>query len=99
MEYCTDILEPGNPGGWTNSLKTFDDEWTLSPGEEVDVDIWLNDVQDILVYAGFWIEYDPSLVSIIDVKAYDGSIISGPWDPYLSFYFPGPEGFLVHHHR
>ena len=53
---------------------------------------WLNDVQGVLEYAGFWIEYDPSLVSIIDVKAYEGSIISGPWDPYLSLYFPEPAG-------
>ena len=30
IEYCKDFLESGNPGGWYgNSLKTFDDEWTL----------------------------------------------------------------------
>ena len=27
IEYCKDFLESGNPGGWTESLKTFDDEW------------------------------------------------------------------------
>ena len=43
IEYCKDFLEPGNPGGWSESLKTFEDEWTLNGGEEVELDVWIND--------------------------------------------------------
>lgn len=45
-QYCKDILEGGNLGGWTGSLKTFGDEWTLGTSETVDVDIWLNDAPE-----------------------------------------------------
>ena len=46
--YCKDFLEGGNPGGWTASLQTYDDEWTLGVGEEIDVDIWINDLPEAL---------------------------------------------------
>ena len=53
IQYCKDFLEEGNPGGY-NSLKTFDDEWTLNPTETVDMDIWVNDTPEDLISAGFW---------------------------------------------
>ena len=90
--YFTDFLEPGNPGGWINSQKTFEEEWTLSPGEEIEMDIWLNDVSEPMLYGEFGIVSDPSLVSIIGVEAYDGNSLSGPWDPGLTSYFPDPDG-------
>ena len=103
--YSADFLESGNPGGWTSSLKTFEDEWTLSPGEDIEVDIWLNDVPELMSFGGFWIEYDPSLVSIIEIKAYDGDLegtaglpspccsgLSGPWNPEFTEQIPNPEG-------
>ena len=37
IEYCKDFLEPGNNGGWENSLKTFEDEWTMKVSYEFDV--------------------------------------------------------------
>jgi hypothetical protein len=90
--YFTDLLEPGNPGGWTSSLKTFDDEWTLSPGEEIEVDIWLNDIPETMLLSGFWLEYDSSLVSIIEVKAYDSNLLPGPWGSGLTAIVPEPDG-------
>ena len=64
IEYCKDFLESGNSGGWSASLKTFDDEWTMGVGDEVSVDIWINDVPEVLVAAGFYLTYDPSLVTV-----------------------------------
>jgi len=84
IHYCQDFLEPGNPGGWGFSLKTFDDEWILGVGEEVDVDIWINDVPMELISAGFWIVYDPSMVSIVSVDIYNAFDLPGPWNPDLS---------------
>ena len=78
IQYCKDFLESGNPGGWSTSLKTFDDEWTMSPGETVDLDIWINDLPEALSQAGFYITYDPSKVSIVSVDGY-GSDLPGPF--------------------
>ena len=101
IEYCKDFLESGNPGGWGgSSLKTFEDEWTLTVGEEVELDIWINDVPLPLLSGGFWIEYDPSKVSIVSVAAYDGNDIPGPgpWEVAFTVKFPdagGPGTYLL----
>ena len=79
VEYGTDFLEPGNPGGVSGSLKTFDDEWTLETGETVDVDIWISELPEDMITAGFVVEYDDSRVSIANTAVYDGSR-PGPWD-------------------
>ena len=79
VEYGTDFLEPGNPGGVSGSLKTFDDEWTLETGETVDVDIWISELPEDMITAGFVVEYDESRVSIANTAVYDGSR-PGPWD-------------------
>ena len=80
IEYSIDFLEPGNPGGWSASLKTFENKGMKGRGKEVDVDIWLHDTPEPLISAGFWITYDPSKVSIVSVDVYDGSVLPGPWD-------------------
>ena len=74
-----DILEPGNPGGWTSSLKTWDVEYTMNVGDTVGFDIWLGDENvEGFVMAGFWTYYDPSQLSMFDVDAYDGIVYQGP---------------------
>ena len=100
IEYCKDFLEPGNPGGWNgNSLKTFDDEWTMEVGDEVELDIWVNDVPFSLLSGGFWIEYDPSQVGIVSVDAYDGfNGPPGPWEVAFTQKIPdagGPGTYMV----
>jgi hypothetical protein len=100
VEYCKDFLESGNPGGWyDNSLKTFDDEWTMEVGGEVELDIWVNDVPFALLSGGFWIEYDPSKVSIVSVDVYDGfNGPPGPWEVAFTLKVPdagGPGTYLV----
>ena len=92
IEYCKDFLESGNPGGWSGSLKTWDDEWSLTVGEAVELDIWINDVPLPLLSGGFWIEYDPSKVSIVSVAAYDGSDIPGPWEVAFTVKVLDPGG-------
>ena len=99
IHYCKDFLEPGNPGGWYgNSLKTFDDEWTMEVGDEVDLDIWVNDVPLYLVSGGFWIQYDPSEVSIVSVDAYDSYELGEPWQGGFTTIIPdagGPGTYMV----
>ena len=93
IHYCKDFLEPGNPGGWYgNSLKTFDDEWTMGVGDEVDLDIWVNDVPLYLLSGGFWIQYDPSEVSIVSVDAYDSYELGEPWNGGFTTIIPDAGG-------
>jgi len=83
IEYSLDFLESGNLGGWSGSLKTFDNTWTLSPGSTVDVDIWLSDLPECIYTAGAIIQFNPALVDIISVVPYE-TPIGGPWDPGLT---------------
>jgi len=79
LAYCKDFLEQGNPGGWNGSLKTFDDEWALSPSGTVDMDIWLNDVPEPMLTSGCYITYDPELITITNFVPND-TTIGGQWD-------------------
>ena len=37
IEFCKDVLEQGNPGGSSNSRKTWDDEWIIGGAGEVEI--------------------------------------------------------------
>ena len=80
IEYGIDVLEPGNPGGWTMSAKTWDNEWSMAVTEETYVDVWLKNVPAQLISGGFSIEYNPEQVSIVSVDLYDHHDLPGPWD-------------------
>ena len=69
IQYCKDFLENGNPGG-LSSLKTFDDELNVFSDKEPEIDIWINDVPEPLITAGFWITYDPAFLGILDVQVF-----------------------------
>lgn len=86
ISYCKDFLEGGNPGGGSASLKTFDDTWTLTPGNSVEMDIWVNDVPETLLTGDCYITYDPALVSLTNVMSYDTQN-GGPWDPGFTHSF------------
>jgi len=92
--YCKDFLEGGNPGGWTASLQTYDDEWTLGVGEEVDTDIWINDLPESIITGGAWLVYDPAQISVVNVDVYElGSPgTPGPWDPGFTTLIPDAGG-------
>jgi hypothetical protein len=85
MQYSFDFLEPGNPGGWSSSLKTFDtsNPVTISPGKSFTIDIWAIDVPESLVSSGFFMTYDPSQI-IISVQAYS---------PWIDFFIVPPDFF------
>jgi hypothetical protein len=85
--YRIDVLEQENPGGREESLKTFDDERTIARSETVGMDIWLLDVPEPLITAGFWMEFDASKMSIIGSDTY-----SEPWDPGMSQTVENPQG-------
>jgi hypothetical protein len=105
ISYTTDFLETGNPGGWTTSLKTFEDEWWMEPSTQTQMDIWIDNAPEPLVSGGFWLAYDPSLVSIAGVSVYDSDLdgsqgnpspccpgLPGPWDPNLTTQEQDPDG-------
>ena len=98
LSYRVDVLEQGNLGGLDESLKTFDDEVTVTPSETVEIDVWLHDVPQELLTAGFWVEFNPEQVQITSVDVYDGSTSPGPWDPGFTNIIPdadGPGTFFV----
>ena len=86
-DYRVDVLEQGNPGGWEESLKTFDDEKIIAQSETLKMDIWLQDVTEPLITAGFWMEFDASHMSIIRSDIYNG-----PWDAGMSQAVENPQG-------
>jgi hypothetical protein len=98
IQYCKDFLESCNPGGWTLSLKTFDEAYEVPTGSAYEIDIWLNDVPIPLITAGFWVVHDPTNIGIEDVLVYDGSDLPGPWDPGFTTKIPeldGPGTYFV----
>jgi len=92
IEYATDVLEKGNPGGNTASLKTFDQKGIKDMGKEITLDVWIKDVPEELITAGFWLTYDPSKVNIVKVDVYDGSTLPGPWDKEMTRQKSNPKG-------
>jgi hypothetical protein len=91
QHYSKDFLETGNPGGWSTSLKTWDEEWTLNAGEEIYLDIWFN-IDCSLITGGLWIVFDPAEVSLLDVQVYDGNELPGPWDSGFTTELLDPDG-------
>lgn len=83
--FCKDIAPTDPPD------KTFDDEWTMNVGEEIEFDVYINDVPEALTYAGVWISYDVSPIPIFpnDLQIYDGvNGPPGPWDSALTYISP-----------
>lgn len=90
--YGTDFLEPGNPGGASGSLKTFDEEWTLGVGDTFAIDIWAADIPETIITSGFEMFYNPAQVRLVSVQAYDSEDIAGPWDGSGTNKIPNPYG-------
>lgn len=95
ITYKKDVLEPGNPGGWTSSLKTFDTAISAIENETIFVDIWLSDLGSIteLCSAGVWLDFSEylDLLEIVSIKRYNnctqgaescyyGDELAGPWE-------------------
>jgi hypothetical protein len=97
-EYGTDFLEPGNPGGVSGSLKTFDEERPISVGETFSIDIWAADIPETIISSGFEMFYNPAQVSLVSVAAYDGEDRAGPWDGTVTVKLPdayGPGSYVL----
>jgi hypothetical protein len=92
VEYGTDFLELGNPGGWSESKKTYDEVWTAQPNEIVYVDIWIKNLPEKLITAGFMITSDQSQVNILSADVYDGTDLTGPWDSDMTNKVAHPSG-------
>ena len=92
VDRYVDILEPGNPGGWSISLKTWDIEYSMNVGDMVAFDVWLGDTGRGFIEGSYYATYDPSQISMFSVEAYDGINFPGPWDPERSLIFPDGGG-------
>jgi hypothetical protein len=90
--YGTDFLEPGNPGGVSGSLKTFDDEWTIGVGETFSIDVWAADIPETIISSGFEMFYNPAQMRLVSVQAYDSEDIAGPWDSATTTKVADPYG-------
>ena len=98
VDRYVDILEPGNPGGWTDSLKTWDAEYSMNVGDTVEFDVWFGEKGEGFIKAAYWAYYDPSQLSMFDVEAYDGISLPGPWDPETATIVPdagGPGTYML----
>lgn len=82
-EYATDVLEPGNPGGWTSSLKTNDDTYKIEAGQTIEVDIWLKNAPGSANGGGAFIDFRgyTDKISYINCQRYDNGAteLPGPW--------------------
>ena len=85
IQYCKDYLEDGNPGGWTGSSKSFEEEIALRVSDTVFVDVWINDLRpdvkgqpDKIINGGFQATWTSNL-EVVSVLPYD-SAGGGPWD-------------------
>lgn len=92
IEYAADQLEKGNPGGAATSLKSFDQKGVKGADKEISVDVWVKDVPEALITAGFWLSYDTSKVNIVKIDVYDGTAQPGPWDNAMSRVVANPGG-------
>lgn len=91
VEFFVDFLEPGNPGGFATGLKTFGEEYTVTVGNEIEADIYMSAPKG-RIWAALVIVYNPVQISIINVEAYDGNNLSGPWDPAITLIVPSAAG-------
>ena len=66
-------------------------ELTVEAGECFYMDIWLDNVPERLLTAGFFIVHDASLASIVDVAVYD-ELADGPWDSGFTTLVPNADG-------
>lgn len=98
VDRYVDILEPGNPGGWTTSRKTWDVEYTMNIGDTIAFDVWLGDTGRGFMEGSYWADYDPSELTMYDVQVYNGVSLPGPWDPGGTMIAPdagGPGTYMV----
>ena len=88
VDYNTDALESGNPGGWISSLKTFDDEFTVTAGSTFYVDVWLKNVPGNAYSGSLWVDFS-SYVDLIDLLSVE--LFKGPWASDAGITVIGPQ--------
>jgi hypothetical protein len=80
------IVGQSDSANESNSLKTWEDEWTMAQAGDVEIDVWLSDVPEPLITAGVWIEYDASQMDIVSAN------IDSVWDAGMSQILKNPFG-------
>ena len=90
VEYCKDILEIGNTGGPSGD-KTWDDAITVSPGDTITVDIWMNDAPGLATAGGCKISWTGPIAYVSGFRYDANSTPVGPWLPSGLFSQIGSE--------
>ena len=90
VEYCKDILEIGNTGGPSGD-KTWDDAITISPGDTITVDIWMNDAPGNATAGGCKISWTGPIAYVSGFRYDAVSTPVGPWLPSGLFQQTGNE--------
>lgn len=91
FHFSADFLEEGNRGGHSG-LKTFDREWVVGVGDNLEVDIWVSSMPEPLLTSGFWALFDSSVLAVEHVAAFDDMDLPGPWDHLMTRKAPNPRG-------
>ena len=79
--YSMDVIEDGNPGGWTASLKTFDETFVVDSGQTLTIDIWITGAPGEATAGGFWLDFTGSTDSVdyVSTQRYNNDDLPGPW--------------------
>ena len=99
VNYAVDVLEPGNPGGWTSSLKTFDTTYKLTPGHTAEIDVWIENVPGNATAGGVFIDFRGSTnkLSYISCQRYNNEAgeLPGPWQSGAGVVVEPEPGMVV----
>jgi hypothetical protein len=97
--YQVDILESGNPGGWTGSLKTFDSTYQSTVPQTLEIDIWMTDAPGGATAGGAFLDFRGSIdkITYVNVLRYNNEAgqLPGPWQTGAGVVVEVEPGLLV----
>jgi hypothetical protein len=94
------ISAPAFPSSYEfdfNSDEIWDMEWTLTPGEKVTLEVWLNDYScppdDKILGVSFYFQYDYTKIQVNEENSYlfDSNHV-GPWSSSYSYFQKHEDG-------
>ena len=97
--YQFDILESGNPGGWTGSLKTFDSTYQNTLPKTLAIDIWMTEAPAGANAGGAYLDFRGSIdkITYVSCLRYNNAAgqLPGPWQAGAGDLVEVEPGLLV----